>query len=449
MWNLLGFKENILFNSPIEIEEKAPDLLAGRDNELIDFAQEILSNETCIKIVTGKAGVGKTSFLNVLQYLFYKKSDYFKNLNIYKQILPNFHRVELVNKDNLETVLEKILKSLSKNIRDYYAENPVAMPREIKDLTNYWIGLKDEETTTERDLEINAGIIKIGTKTSVTEILINKQDAEYSFEVLLKLLRKNTDFEGAFILFDNLENLTNDNIIRILNEIRDKVLIKKHMYYLLISSDTQILSNIHSGAKRLSGIINPIDIELKALSNNQILYAIEERLNIFKQKKSDVKLLPFAEYLLYQTYAFTDYELRETFNILNYICQRAFSIQQVINDYNENKYQISYVTGIDFLIEYCEKIHKKFDLFNLDRLRLAIIYTSDNYHFASLKFKNKKELNLYLESLCTQNLLEKHRKEDTIVYKKTFKFEMMAVANKITSEIKEKAIDKILPFDSI
>ncbi|MCY1513688.1 hypothetical protein D9M68_482000 [compost metagenome] len=387
--------------------------------------------------------------MNVLQYLFYKKSDYFKNLNIYKRILPNFHRVELVNKDNLETVLEKILKSFSKNIRDYYAENPVSIPREIKDLTNYWIGLKDDEITTERDFELNTGIIKIGTKTSVTEIFINKQDAEYSFETLLKLLRKYTDFEGAFILFDNLENLTNDNIIRIFNEIRDKVLLKKHMYYLLISSDTQLLPNIHAGAKRLSGLINSIDVELKSLSNNQILNAIEERLKIFKHEDNKTKLLPFSEHLLYQTYAFTDYELRETFNILNYISQRVFSNPHTVNEYNENKYQIPYLIGIDYLIEYCEKTHKKFELFTLDRARLATIYLTENYDYITLKFSSKEELIQYLESLCKQNFLEKTNNDEKVVYKKTFKFEMMAVANKITTEIKEIAIDKLLPIDSI
>ncbi|MCY1243094.1 hypothetical protein D3C86_1723160 [compost metagenome] len=54
-----------------------------------------------------------------------------------------------------------------------------------------------------------------------------------------------------------------------------------------------------------------------------------------------------------------------------------------------------------------------------------------------------------MESLCKQNFLEKTNNDEKVVYKKTFKFEMMAVANKITTEIKEIAIDKLLPIDSI
>jgi hypothetical protein len=397
MWELLGFNKNILFNTPIEIEENAPNLLSGRTNELVDLIKEILADEKLLKIVSGKTGIGKTSFLNVLQYLFYTKSDFFKDINIYKKLLPCYHRIELRNEDNLESVFIKVLKSLSKSIKEHYANTDSKTPQEIKEIINYWLGLKSEDSASEQSSELHFKIVKSTTNTSLSDIYLNKTDPSYSFKVLIELIIQHTDLKGVFLIFDNLEIVDTKNLIGILNEIRDEILLKKDVYYLIITADHSLLSKIHSDSKRVSGVINSVEVELKPLNNFQLSNAIEERIQVFSNGKNEHHYLPFTEDLLYKIFQFTNKDLRETFKILQFITLKGFSSQAKIANYCNGTFQIEFTEGIDYLVEYAEKICQKtqIDIFNKELLsKLYLANTISINEYSKYNFCNEQQFPL-------------------------------------------------------
>ncbi|MFM8911819.1 MAG: hypothetical protein ACKOE6_02720, partial [Flammeovirgaceae bacterium] len=439
-----------LFNTPIEIEKNAPNLLAGRTNELTELIGEILADDKLVKIVSGKTGIGKTSFLNALQFLFYTKSNFFKKINIYKRLLPCYYRVELFDQDNGEIVLQKVIKSISKSIKEHFANSDSRIPQDIKEITDYWLGLKTEDLSTEHGSEFDLQILKISHKTSLSEIYLNKSDTSYAFHTLVDLIIKSTDLEGIFLIFDNIENAETEKLIRILNEIRDEVLLRKNMYYILITSNSDLLATIHSRAKRVAGIINSVEIELQPLNRFQLVNAVEERIQVFSSRRNGHFMLPFTEDLLYKIFQFTNKDLRETFKILQYITLKGFSAYQKIEGYCKGNYQIDFTEGIDYLVDYAEKTCRKIEIDDKDKGLLSNMYISGKPILKNYKgygFPNEKAMVKYLEQSKKEGLVEEFHDSRGTSFSFTLRFELLAVASKISPDCRNNALDILRNYE--
>lgn len=69
LWEKLGFKQDPYNTKPLNVNKTDVDLLMGRESEQIDFLTAIEADNQGIFVLSGVPGVGKTSFLNVQQYL--------------------------------------------------------------------------------------------------------------------------------------------------------------------------------------------------------------------------------------------------------------------------------------------------------------------------------------------------------------------------------------------
>lgn len=365
-------------------------------------------------------------------------------------MLPCYYRVELCDGDNVDTVLHKVLKSLSKSIKEHYANADIKTPQEIKEIIDYWLGLRTEDSTNEQGSEWDLKIVKFTTKTTLSDIYVNKTDPSYSFKILIELIIQFTDLEGVFLIFDNLEIVNTQKLISILNEIRDEILLKKNVYYLIITADNDLLSKIHSEAKRVAGIINSVEVELEPLTNFQLVNAVEERIQVFSNGKNKHHYLPFSEDLLYKVFQFTNKDLRETFKILQFITLKGFSSQAKIEDYCNGNFQIEFSDGIDYLVDYAEKICQKVQIEIANKERLSKMYLAERFSpndFEQYDFSSKSEMVKFLNELKTEGLIDEisFASEPQFIF--TMRLELLAVADKLTKKCRNKALDSLRVYN--
>ena len=68
VWEWFGFRKNPYDFLPLAVNKEDRTLFVGRDAELPRLVTPIASDAGGIIVVEGRAGVGKTSFVNVVQY---------------------------------------------------------------------------------------------------------------------------------------------------------------------------------------------------------------------------------------------------------------------------------------------------------------------------------------------------------------------------------------------
>ena len=67
-FEVLGFKRSPFFREPLQPTKEDFKTFVGRTEDIRKFLMNISSTEG-VHLVTGKSGVGKTSFVNAIQYI--------------------------------------------------------------------------------------------------------------------------------------------------------------------------------------------------------------------------------------------------------------------------------------------------------------------------------------------------------------------------------------------
>ena len=68
MYEVFGFKDNIFNTKPLNLCQEDLGKFIGRVQDIKDFAVNISSTEIAVVVVARPRGVGKTSFVNIMEY---------------------------------------------------------------------------------------------------------------------------------------------------------------------------------------------------------------------------------------------------------------------------------------------------------------------------------------------------------------------------------------------
>ncbi|MCI0618686.1 hypothetical protein L0244_37385, partial [bacterium] len=421
MWEKLGYKENIYFPTPLPIDDIGRKLLCGRGSEIENFILDCSSDSRILKVIGGDIGVGKTSFVNVAQYICYIPTNN-DGAGVISELrlLPSFRKIEVTDDDHLESFAIKAVKALAFNINQYYCENKKSIPMALREYIDYWTRLKLELSSG----GVGFGVSVIGSggnfeKQSATYTFQDIRDPVYSFNIMLKEFLNDSGMAGVFILIDNLDTVRPNCLLRTLDEIRDSFFIIDHVYWILVGQAGLGLL-INERSRRLGGYLTGTEIEITQLQPYSLLNAIREREKVFEitdlevtqhltkirkaSKKRSTKFEikpPLDDVVHLKIYEFTHFELRETFRICSDITVRA--LDQIL-DFE----QLSIDDALTHLVEFCNKEFSFIRLSPNQREILSAIYKDNgvsNISYHDFGYRSASGFDTLLRSLLHNGIL--------------------------------------------
>lgn len=310
MWKSLGFMENPYDVKPLKVDKNDVEMLIGREDKGIEFFTSIESGNEGIVVISGMPGVGKTSFFNVQQYKIENvgliDNSKYLSARILCPIQPS---------DDPRAIAERIVYTYTKSIIEYCNITKKSIPSKVKGINN-WISNKNDSSF-DVGLQIAGFGGNLGRSVSLPSIkdstFENIQDA---IELLTDSVVNELHFSGAFICLDNIENIENAQLSALLMSLRDTLFSIKCIWWILIGQ-SGLATLIQTIDKRVSDRITGSGFELSSITCDEMIEAINKRIERFHDKKKRAILMNADIYK--HLYAASGGELRFIFKYCNSI----------------------------------------------------------------------------------------------------------------------------------
>lgn len=429
LWKKLGFSENPYDTKPLTVNQNDVDLLMGRESEQVEFLTTIESSNEGVFVISGVPGVGKTSFLNIQQYLIESGQGYGN------KILGARTLCSVQPSDEPKHLAIRCLQSYTKSIQQYCEEKKKKLPKQVEKTIN-WLH-QNKPSTFEFGLQILGNGINYGKEVHLPNL------NEATFETLSELLKTislevkaELDFEGSFIVIDNVENLHEDDLSDLLVSFRDTLFSIEGVWWILIGQSglsSLIQSTNPKVYQRLSG-----GKELKPITVDNLIKAVNKRVEKF-HSASTIGSSPISEEVYLQLFKCSNGEIRFVFKYCIQICIsfvqmiRKYMILEKINidDKSFDSFMGNYMVETHIqedsaLVCLKEKIVEEFEgLFLLNEEKAILkkigqmvkIKPKDYKEFSHCGVKSLQEFSInYLTRFTQQNLLLKRQEGKIVTY---------------------------------
>lgn len=311
MWDLLGFKNSPYNAEPLRVKAEDVELLVGRSAEALEFQTTLEAATNGVTVISGPPGVGKTSFLNVQQYLLETGGGICG-----PRLLAARHLCPIQPEDDTRGVLQRAATTLFQSISSYCEENGKAVPSETRKIGK-WI-MAGGNTGFDIGLSIagfggNIGrVVELPSASGVSFEGMQEVLACMVSEVVAKL-----GFTGAVICLDNVENLSDQKLKDALISMRDTAFAVSNIWWVIIGQ-SGLSSLISELDPRVSERLIGPGLELRPISLEELNTAIKLRVNRFHSGKGGAAPLP--EKIHEHLYAASNGEMRFVFKYSNNIC---------------------------------------------------------------------------------------------------------------------------------
>jgi len=427
MWNYLGFKESPYSTKPLKPCKEDVDLLVGREKEAVDFLTYIESNTDGIFIISGSPGVGKTSFLNIQQYLMECSQVRFG-----RKLLSSRELCPVQSSDSPRDLALRILYSFHKSIVTYCDLKGFKPPNQVVKIGK-WLNSKSSAS-----FEVGIQILGTGGNFGRAVALPSIQDVTFegirdAIDCLSSIVLTDLSYEGSFIVLDNLENLSDETLSELLMAFRDTLFSISRVWWILIGQSglATLLQTLDS---RVSDRITGPGLELKPIPIQDLHLAVEKRVKKFHSAGKGTA--PLSSKIHEHLYKSSHGEIRFVFKYSHSICTQF--IQGLRHDvlkadphFNQEdldsaigRYLIRNQIKDDTAERYLKEIIKAeldgLSLRQKDKQLLKNIYTKKSVRpreFKDYGFKSAQEFySNYLSKLYGQNLLIREQKGKMVNY---------------------------------
>lgn len=429
LWKKLGFSENPYDTKPLTVNQNDIDLLMGRESEQVEFLTTIESSNEGVFVISGVPGVGKTSFLNIQQYLIESGQGYGNT------ILGARTLCSVQPSDEPKHLAIRCLQSYTKSIQQYCEEKKKNLPKQVEKTIN-WL-YQNKPSTFEFGFQILGNGINYGKEVHLPNL------NEATFETLSELLKTialevktELNFGGSFIVIDNVENLHEDDLSDLLVSFRDTLFTIEGVWWILIGQSglsSLIQSTNPKVYQRLSG-----GMELKPITVDNLIKAVNKRVEKF-HSESKIGSSPISEEVYLKLFKCSNGEIRFVFKYCIQICIsfvqmiRKYMILEKINidDLSFDSFMGKYMVETHIQEEFAlvclkEKIIEEFEgLFLLNEEKailkkigeLVKIKPKDYKEFSHCGVKTLQEFSFnYLTRFTQQNLLLKRQEGKIVTY---------------------------------
>ena len=311
MWQSLGFTASPYDAKPLRAVADDVELLVGREEEAVRFCTVIDSAPQGIYVMSGTPGVGKTSFLNVQQYLLQAgEAPFGPRLLAATQLCPIYPL------DEPRAVALRAVHSLHRSVEFYCSQNGKKVPKQTKRLGE-WVNRKGGSGF-DVGLDIMGFGGSFGRQVEVPSV------TEASFENLADVIAcivsdivQELDLAGAFIVLDNIENLSDEQLSDMLITFRDTLFMIPNIWWVVIGQ-SGLGSLLHALDQRVSDRVASTALELEPITLPELEEAIQRRVLRFRSVPSGKAPLPTELHdLLYRS---SSGEIRFVFKYSNAVC---------------------------------------------------------------------------------------------------------------------------------
>ncbi|MGB2870131.1 MAG: hypothetical protein WBD36_16910 [Bacteroidota bacterium] len=314
MWQSLGFSQSPYDSNPLRAVQEDVDLLVGRDKEAIALYTVLESSRQGIYIISGTPGVGKTSFLNVHQYLMESgKSKFGPRILAARKLCP------VQPNDKPLDIALRATRSVCESIQrfcDLYSKRLPDQTQKVAD----WLGHKPTS-----GYQIGLTILgwggSIGRNVNIPSV--NECSFEHIQDVLTCIVSEavqTLNVDGVIIALDNIENLEEADLADTLITLRDTFFTIPNVWWILIGQ-SGLGSLIHTLNPRIAQRLSGTPLELMPISSMELHEAIEKRVNRFHGSEGGKAPLPSAIHT--HLYDASSGELRFVLKYSESICLRV------------------------------------------------------------------------------------------------------------------------------
>lgn len=138
-WELLGFIDDPFFADPLNVSPLGSRLLQGRQVSIGQAIENVLQGESSLQVIVGPVGVGKSSLVNVAQYLL-STGEYEHLVDPWicgQQLLPCSYPMEL-HRVGLERVEVGLTRTLARNALEWIGGGASS---ELATEISHWVNL--------------------------------------------------------------------------------------------------------------------------------------------------------------------------------------------------------------------------------------------------------------------------------------------------------------------
>ncbi len=310
VWSRLGLTGNPYDVKPLEARESDVELLIGRIEEGISLSVKLQSEKSGVLIISGNPGVGKTSFLNVQQYLLETGQDSFG-----PRLLAARKLSQIQPLDEPRNIAIRCIDSLCSSIQSYCKYKRLDVPKRVEQVRQ-WLDWKGTAA-------LNVGFDIAGYGVSFGREMRVPNVDQITFEGLvdiLGLLRidilENFNLTGFIIVLDNAENMDDDLLRRTLMSFRDNLFVIPNAWWVIIGQ-SGLASLIQATDPRVSQRIIGA-IELSAISSEELKMAIDKRIHKFHESGNGNS--PISEKVITKLYNSSNGEIRFVLKYCHNIC---------------------------------------------------------------------------------------------------------------------------------
>lgn len=309
LWESLGFKRNPYDARWLEVSEDSRQLFVGRQREASRYLTNVSGvSEGGIVIVEGDVGVGKTSFVNVMQHTCYDGRE-----KTAPRLLPTFEPIEPRSPIDIIQILVSVLSNGINSLVRLYGKKEVEKDRifkKVKQITSHLV-----HTTS----SVQAGIQILGTGASVGRQKAKAQTSPISTSLppILETMdrwidrcRSKFDLDGFSIPIDNLDTIDDVDVMTLFNQMRDLAVRRRNFWWTFIAG-TGTFSNLETRSPRVSELVTGLPVFLSPLSWSEIQEAIEKRLKWASTTRSPIP--PVSEKTIKLLYEISKGEIRFLF----------------------------------------------------------------------------------------------------------------------------------------
>jgi hypothetical protein len=271
VWQWFGFSKNPYDFQALSVSKEDRSLFVGRDKEIPRLAVPIASDYGGITVVEGRVGVGKTSFVNAVQYDEWER----------KHALPSFQVLQV--QKNTDPV-GFVLSAFSTCIGSLELINPRAVEKD-KDL-------KAGKAMVSQMLNSGwsfSGGLNVGFAGAQAGVGKSAAPSSPLIPALPTILQtsgkwfdaaKRIGWSKFIVPVNNLDMLDDDSAVEFLNITRDYMisLAKKGVWWVLIAKEG-FVQMMGGRAHRVSEVFTGPPVQLDPLSLDDVQRAINVRIN--------------------------------------------------------------------------------------------------------------------------------------------------------------------------
>lgn len=433
IWKYLGFEKDIFFITPLRPTKEDIKLFVGRKEEVKKFLFDTLNSDRSLKVVTGKLGVGKTTFVNACQYYsFIDEPPAGIDFSLIK-VIPCFEKVQLSNSDDLNSFILKSLFSITNSVQKVASENRISLDGEVKEIVEYFQSISVKTGTGVKSL--GGQILGVGgslTFGGSTKTFTDLYGTRHFIEILIDFCKQQLNVEGIFVMVNNLDILSKKHVVSLVNEARDTLFDIIGIYWILIGQEG-LGSLIETEVDRVADYLSGTESRIKPLGEEKLIEIIEIRTNELKMRKDAICPLENRAMSIFHQMSLS--ELRSTFRICGEVVKRVITKEQGLK-------HISLSKSIDAFVDYANERAKSLELTENNIRILSAVYSKRRCRpkdFKDFGYNSSAGFISALQSLVKKQLLSVEEKGKARIYYPTGMTIIAGITGALGSDIQKIA----------